>query len=126
MRISPVNFPGPISPLTSVNSPSANSTVNGSDNGSFSKALNVSIDELDDAQDKNDTSVSELVKKGVKEVNNLQSQADDLAEKLASGDIENVHEAMIAMQKAKLAFEFTVQVRNKVIDAYQEIMRMQV
>lgn len=122
MRISPVSLPGPISPLSSVKS----SAVDNSGNSSFSKALNVSIDELDDAQDKDATSVSELVKKGVKEVNHLQSQADDLAEKLASGDIENVHEAMIAMQKAKLAFEFTVQVRNKVIDAYQEIMRMQV
>jgi flagellar hook-basal body complex protein FliE len=126
MRISPVNLPGPISPLNSISSQSANSKVNGSGGDSFSKALNVSIDELDDVQSKSDTSVSELVKRGVKKVNNLQSQADDLAEKLASGDIENVHEAMIAMQKAKLAFEFTVQVRNKVIDAYQEIMRMQV
>ncbi|MCE5324251.1 flagellar hook-basal body complex protein FliE [bacterium] len=126
MRISPVSLPGSISSIANVTSSKANSSVGGFGNDSFDKALNVSISELDDTQDKNDVSVSELVKKGIKEVNSLQSQADDMAVKLASGDIENVHEAMIAMQKAKLAFEFTVQVRNKIIDAYQEIMRMQV
>ncbi len=68
----------------------------------------------------------DAVKKAVTEVNRLQNQADDLAVKLATGDVEDVHEAMIAMQKAKLALEFTIQVRNKVVEAYQEIMRMQV
>ena len=72
------------------------------------------------------TGFKDAVKKAVTEVNRLQNQADDLAVKLATGDVEDVHEAMIAMQKAKLALEFTIQVRNKVVEAYQEIMRMQV
>lgn len=62
----------------------------------------------------------------VREVNGLQVQADKVAAKLATGNIEDVHQAMIAMQKASLAMQFTVQVRNKVIEAYQEIMRTQV
>ena len=66
------------------------------------------------------------VEKAVAEGNNLQHQADDLAVKLATGDVEDVHKAMIAMNKAKLALDFTIQVRNKVVEAYQEIMRMQV
>lgn len=66
------------------------------------------------------------VKKAVGEVNKLQNSADDAAVKLASGDVEDVHQAMVAMQKAKLALDFTIQVRNKVIEAYQEVMRMQV
>jgi flagellar hook-basal body complex protein FliE len=66
------------------------------------------------------------VKNAVAEVNDLQNQADQTAIRLAAGDVEDVHEAMIAMQKAKLALDFTIQVRNKVIEAYQEIMRMQV
>ena len=45
---------------------------------------------------------------------------------MATGDIEDVHQAMVAMQKASLALQFTVQVRNKVIDAYTEIMHTQV
>ena len=67
-----------------------------------------------------------MLKDAVGEVNNLQKEADTLAIKLASGDVEDVHRAMIAMQKAKLALDLTIQVRNKVIDAYTEIMRMQV
>ena len=71
-------------------------------------------------------SFKELVKDTIGEVNKMQKTADDLAVKLASGDVEDVHRAMIAMQKAKLALDLTIQVRNKVIEAYQEIMRMQV
>lgn len=61
----------------------------------------------------------------VREVNGLQIQADKVAAKMATGSIEDVHQAMIAMQKASIAMQFTVQVRNKVIEAYQEIMRTQ-
>ena len=69
---------------------------------------------------------TQAIKKAVGEVNDLSNEADKLAVNLASGDVEDVHKAMIAMQKAKLALDFTIQVRNKVIEAYQEIMRMQV
>lgn len=66
------------------------------------------------------------VKSAVRQVNDLQSQADRLAVKMVTGDLEDVHQAMLAMQKASLAMQFAVQMRNKVIEAYQEIMRMQV
>ncbi|MEN6370676.1 MAG: flagellar hook-basal body complex protein FliE [Armatimonadota bacterium] len=66
------------------------------------------------------------IKSALSEVNKLQTDADDLANKLAVGDPVEIHQAMISMQKASTALQFTIQVRNKVIDAYQEIMRMQV
>lgn len=69
---------------------------------------------------------TQAIKKAVGDVNSLQGQADKMAVNLASGDVEDVHKAMMAMQKAKLALDFTIQVRNKVIEAYQEIMRLQV
>lgn len=72
------------------------------------------------------TSFKQMVKDAIGEVNSIQNQSDQLAEKLATGEIEDVHQAMIAMQKAKLALDLTIQVRNKVIEAYQEVMRMQV
>lgn len=71
-------------------------------------------------------SFGEAIGKALGQVNKLQQQADDTAVQLATGDVEDVHKAMIAMNKARLAFDFTLQVRNKVIEAYQEIMRMQV
>ncbi len=71
-------------------------------------------------------SFGETVKKALSEVNELQAEADELANGLASGDAVEIHQAMIAMQKASTALQFTIQVRNKIIEAYQEIMRMQV
>lgn len=60
------------------------------------------------------------------ETNQNQKNAEDLSLKLAMGESKNVHEAMLGLEKANLSMQFTVQVRNKVIEAYQEIMRMQV
>lgn len=45
---------------------------------------------------------------------------------LATREIESLHKPMIDMKKAELALQFTLQVRNKILDAYQEIMRMQI
>ena len=65
---------------------------------------------------------SELVSK----VNDLQSQSDQSIQGLVSGENKNLHEVMISMEKASVSFLFLSQVRNKAIDAYQEVMRMQV
>lgn len=73
-----------------------------------------------------DGSFGNTIKQAVSEVNRLQEEADQLATKLVTGDAVEVHQAMIAMQKASTALQFTIQVRNKIIEAYQEIMRMQV
>jgi flagellar hook-basal body complex protein FliE len=71
-------------------------------------------------------SFSQTVKQAISSVNDLQTSADQVATKFASGDAVEVHQAMIAMQKASMALQFTIQVRNKIIEAYQEIMRTQV
>jgi flagellar hook-basal body complex protein FliE len=59
-------------------------------------------------------------------LNAQQLSVDKLNDQFAKGEISDVHQLMIASEKASLGLELTVQVRNKVIDAYQEIMRMQV
>jgi len=71
-------------------------------------------------------SFGDAVRKAISDVNQLQAEADEIANRFAAGDAIEVHQAMIAMQKASMALQFTVQVRNKIIEAYQEIMRMQV
>lgn len=53
-------------------------------------------------------------------------RADDGVRKLALGETDNLHQVMIQLERAKLSFELVVQVRNKLLDAYQDIMRMQV
>ncbi|MGI5920209.1 MAG: flagellar hook-basal body complex protein FliE [Syntrophomonadaceae bacterium] len=59
------------------------------------------------------------------EVDELQKQAELSAEKLALGDLSYLHNAVIAYEKASLALELTAEVRNRIVEAYQEIMRMQ-
>jgi flagellar hook-basal body complex protein FliE len=59
-------------------------------------------------------------------LNEQQQTVDQLNNQFAKGEISDVHQIMIASEKASLGLELTVQIRNKVIDAYQEIMRMQV
>ena len=62
----------------------------------------------------------------LKEVDQAQKASNEQIQKMLAGDIQDVHSAMIAVQKADLSFQMMMQVRNKLIDAYHEIMRMQV
>ena len=71
-------------------------------------------------------SFSETLSESVNQVNNMQIQADKAIEDLVSGKSQSIHETMIAVNKADLAFRMTMQVRNKIVEAYQEVMRMQV
>ena len=63
---------------------------------------------------------------GLEQVQKLTQQADQLGAQVATGKLENIHDFMAATAKANLAVELTAAVRNKAVEAYQEIMRMQV
>ncbi len=67
-----------------------------------------------------------MLKESLEKVNTLQGEADKSIEGLASGKVQDLHETMIAIEKADLSFNLMVQVRNKLIAAYEEVMRMQV
>jgi flagellar hook-basal body complex protein FliE len=58
-------------------------------------------------------------------IENLNNNASDAVQKFLTGENEELHTTVLATQKAELAFELGLQVRNKVVDAYQEIMKMQ-
>ena len=59
------------------------------------------------------------------EVGGLQGEADARVNQLLTGNSQDVHSAMIAVEKASLAFEMMVQVRNKIVQAYQQVSGMQ-
>jgi flagellar hook-basal body complex protein FliE len=59
-------------------------------------------------------------------VEDLRKTADQGVERFLSGESEELHGTVLAVQRAELSFELFLQVRNKVVQAYQEIMRMQV
>jgi flagellar hook-basal body complex protein FliE len=63
---------------------------------------------------------------GIEQVQALQSKSDGLAVQAATGDLTDVHDYMIASSEANLATQLTVAVRNKAVEAFQEIMRMTV
>lgn len=70
---------------------------------------------------------AEVLKSSIDKVNTSQSQANQMAEKLAAGDTtQNLHEVMIALQTASVSFQEMVQVRNRLVSAYQDMMNMQV
>ncbi|MBI1911764.1 MAG: flagellar hook-basal body complex protein FliE [Deltaproteobacteria bacterium] len=73
----------------------------------------------------NDT-FSTVLKDSIEKVNNLQTEADQAMQGLAKGEVTNIHDTMIAVEKANLSFNMMVQVRNKLVQAYEEIMRTQV
>ena len=68
---------------------------------------------------------SDLLTNAVGEVNALESQARSAIEGLMTGTGVDVHQAMIAIQKADMAFEFALAVRNKAVQAYEQVSGMQ-
>jgi flagellar hook-basal body complex protein FliE len=58
-------------------------------------------------------------------IQSLQNDANTAVQKFLTGENEELHTTVLAMQRAELAFELGLQVRNKVVSAYQEIMKMQ-
>lgn len=62
----------------------------------------------------------------VDDVNTKISQADTQVRQLAVGENTNIHQVMISLEKARMSMELVVQVRNKVLEAYQNMMQMQV
>lgn len=69
---------------------------------------------------------ADTLKSAIEGVNKSQITSNQKTEALAHGKIDNLHDVMIAAQKASITLETSVQVQRKVIDAYNEIMRMQV
>jgi len=72
------------------------------------------------------SSFKDILTNAVSEVQKLQDEADMTIKKLVAGEVKDVSEVMVAVQRADTAFQTLMAVRNKVITAYEEIMRMQI
>jgi flagellar hook-basal body complex protein FliE len=71
-------------------------------------------------------SFSDMLSDSIKNVEEVQRTADKMVIDLATGKSKNISETMIAVSKAEIAFQLMTQVRNKAINAYNEIMKMQI
>lgn len=71
-------------------------------------------------------SFTDMLKDSIDKTNDVQLEADRAVKELAAGRNKNIHETMLMLEKADMSFKLMMQVRNKIIDAYREVMRMQV
>ncbi len=69
---------------------------------------------------------SEALERAVRSADELQHRADAAAAALADGRTDDIHAVMVAMEEASLALQLAIQVRNRLLEAYQELIRMQV
>ncbi|HVN05703.1 MAG TPA: flagellar hook-basal body complex protein FliE [Bryobacteraceae bacterium] len=98
-------MPLPISSIAPISMPDLPAAAGSADrSGAFGKILSGSIDKLE----------------------SLNREATDAAQKFITGENQELHNVVLATQKATLAFDLGLQVRNKVVDAYQEVMKMQI
>ena len=71
-------------------------------------------------------SFTEILGNSIAKINSMQKEADVAVQKLVTGESKNIHETLLAVEQAEIAFKTMNQIRSKVIDAYKEIMRMQI
>lgn len=69
---------------------------------------------------------STMLKNAIKDVNGAQLEADDAVQKVLSGETNDIHSTMVALQKADVSLKMMLEVRNKIMEAYQEVMRTQI
>ncbi|NLP03464.1 MAG: flagellar hook-basal body complex protein FliE [Fibrobacter sp.] len=83
-----------------------------------------SIEKAPGAKQKSGASFKETFQNFLSDVNAMQKKADQSIQKMAAGEITDVHQVMSSVEEANVAFNMMMEIRNKVMDAYQEIMRI--
>ncbi len=78
------------------------------------------------AQKKEDLKFSNLLEESLDKVNQLQREKEEYKNLLITGEVDNLHDITIATEKANIALQLTLSIRNKIVEAYKEIMRMQI
>jgi flagellar hook-basal body complex protein FliE len=69
---------------------------------------------------------SKVLKESINEINKLQEIGDKAMADLATGEVKDLHQAAIAIDKAEISMKLMLEVRNKAINAYKEILRTQI
>ncbi|PJI09864.1 MULTISPECIES: flagellar hook-basal body complex protein FliE [Clostridium] len=83
------------------------------------------IDDENSGKDTNNVNFGNILEQKLQDVNNKQIDADNTTNQFVEGDNVDVHKVMLSTEEAKLSLELAIQVRNKLVDAYQELNRMQ-
>jgi flagellar hook-basal body complex protein FliE len=75
---------------------------------------------------KKSVSFDNILKKAIEEVNDYQKNAEKLSADYAAGKTDNINDVIVAAEKADISLRLTIDIRNKIVDAFKEIMRMQI
>ncbi|GAB1536669.1 hypothetical protein ADMFC3_23000 [Geovibrio sp. ADMFC3] len=79
-----------------------------------------------EAKEESGADFSVLLKDALSSVNDAQLEASEAVQKVLSGETKDIHSTMIALQKADVSLKLMLEVKNKIVEAYQEVMRTQV
>ncbi len=89
----------------------------------YNKLLN-----LNTSNNNKDNSINftEILKDALDKVNQMQVESEEYKKVLVLGEVDNLHDVTIASEKANVALQVTMSIRNKIVEAYREIMRIQI
>ena len=88
--------------------------------------VQLELPEAKKARGPSDSKFQETLKAYLEGVDKLQAEADKTVTEVASGKTDNIHQAMVAMEKADVSFKLMVEARNRIVKAYEEILKMQI
>lgn len=74
----------------------------------------------------NNINFTEILKDALDKVNQMQVESEEYKKMLVLGEVDNLHDVTIASEKANVALQVTMSIRNKIVEAYREIMRIQI
>ena len=74
----------------------------------------------------NNESFSDVFNDAIKTVDQYQKEADSAASELAAGNVKDIHNTMIAMEKSSISLQLLIEIRNNLVETYKELSRMQV
>ncbi|TCU70595.1 flagellar hook-basal body complex protein FliE [Tissierella praeacuta] len=92
----------------------------------YEKVLNFDKNSTKIVESNDKNNFGDLLTKAVNQVNQLQLESDEYKQMLVLGQVDNLHDVSIATEKANVALQITMSIRNKVVEAYREIMRIQI
>ena len=87
---------------------------------------NIAVDASQNTAEVSPSNFKDLLKKALTDLNASQVGANDAIKTLATGGEDNLHDVIIAMEKASMTLQYGIQIRNKILEAYQTVSQMQI
>lgn len=92
---------------------------------SISQVTNANLNPLNDNKPSSEIDFAEVLKKSIDETNEIQKDGEKALADIATGQVKDLHQAAIAINKAATSMKFMLEVRNKAVNAYKEILKTQ-